>query len=62
MYEITDACKEAITQQFREPVRAEMTVYNIDMAVQGALSLQSSDSFPGTTPEMVPMSHGRWRR
>lgn len=53
MYEITDACKEAITQQFREPVRAEMTVYNIDMAVQGALSLQSSDSFPGTTPEMV---------
>ena len=53
MYEITDACKEAITQQFREPVRAEMTVYNIDMAVQGALSLQSSDSFRGTTPEMV---------
>lgn len=53
MYEITDACKEAITQQFREPVRAEMTVYNIDMAVQGALSLQSSDSFPRTTPEMV---------
>lgn len=53
MYEITDACKEAITQQFREPVQAGMTVYNIDMAVQGALSLQSSDSFPGTTPEMV---------
>ena len=53
MYEITDACKEAITQQFREPVCAEMTVYNIDMAVQGALSLQSSDSFRGTTPEMV---------
>lgn len=53
MYEITDACKEAIAQQFREPVQAGMTVYNIDMAVQGALSLQSSDSFPGTTPEMV---------
>lgn len=53
MYEITDACKEAIAQQFREPVQAGMTVYNIDMAVQGALSLQSSDSFPGSSPEMV---------
>ena len=48
MYEITDACKEAITQQFREPVRAEMTVYNIDMAVQGALSLaQNGDARAG---------------
>ena len=53
MYKITDACKEAIAQQFREPVQAGMTVYNIDMAVQGALSLQSSDSFPGSSPEMV---------
>ena len=53
MYEITDACKEAIAQEFREDAWAGMTVYNIDMAVQGALSLQSSDSFPGTTPEMV---------
>lgn len=53
MYEITDACKEAIAQEFREDAWARMTVYNIDMAVQGALSMQSSDSFPGTTPEMV---------
>ena len=53
MYEITDACKEAIAQDVREDAWAGMTVYNIDMAVQGALSLQSSDSFPGTTPEMV---------
>ena len=53
MYEITDACKEAIAQDVREDAWAGMTVYNIDMAVQGALSLQSSDSFRGTTPEMV---------
>ena len=53
MYNITDACKEAIAQEFREDAWAGMTVYNIDMAVQGALSLQSSDSFQGTSPEMV---------